>query len=188
MISQLSGTVIELGLDRAVVLVGGVGFSVALTPKQALKLKVDQQVSIRTKLVVREDDLSLYGFESATDAEFFDLLCSVSGIGPKLAMTILGGLDAQGITNAVNAQDEAVFRAIPGVGPKTAKLLIISLGGKVGLSGSKPINEKVLQALTQLGTDPAKAVKILEALPSDASEAELLKLALSELGKGKLNG
>lgn len=188
MISQLHGKLIELTLDRAVVLVGGVGFSVAITPKHALKLSSGQEVSLQTKLVVREDDLSLYGFESATDAEYFDLLCSVSGIGPKLAMTILGGLDSQGITNAVNRQDETVFRAIPGVGPKTAKLLLISLGGKVGLSASASVNQTVLQALTQLGTDSSRAIKVLEQLPKDASDAELLKLALTELGKGKLNG
>ena len=188
MISQLNGLVSELSLDRAVVLVGGVGFSVALTHKHAMKLTSGQEVSLQTKLVVREDDLSLYGFESQKDAAYFDLLCSVSGIGPKLAMTILGGLDSQGISNAVNSQDEAVFRAIPGVGPKTAKLLLISLGGKVGLSTKGATNEKVLQALIQLGTDPTRAAKVLESLPAGISDAELLKAALAELGKGKLNG
>jgi holliday junction DNA helicase RuvA len=187
-ISQLNGSLVELGLDGATVLVGGIGFSVGITPKHSLKLKLGQEVSIQTKLVVREDDLSLYGFESTIDAHYFDLLCSVSGIGPKLAMTILGGLDAQGIANAVNNQDEARFRAIPGVGPKTAKLLLISLGGKVGLSANPAINNTVLQALTQLGTDPSRASKVLESLPKDLSDSELLKLALSELGKGKLGG
>jgi holliday junction DNA helicase RuvA len=187
-ISQLHGTIVDLSLDKAVVLVGGVGFSVSLTHKHAIKLGAGQEITLQTKLVVREDDLSLYGFESQTDAAYFDLLCSVSGIGPKLAMTILGGLDSQGISNAVNAQDEAVFRAIPGVGPKTAKLLLISLGGKVGLSSRSAVNDKVLQALIQLGTDSAKAIKVLETMPSELSDAELLKAALSELGKGKLNG
>ena len=188
MISQLSGTLYDLTLDRAVVMVGGVGFSVSLTPRHALKLSVGSEVNFRTKLVVREDDLSLYGFESDTDAQYFDLLCAVTGIGPKLAMVILGGLDSTGIANAVNAQNEAAFRAIPGVGPKTAKLLLISLGGKVGLSGSSGVNETVLQALTQLGTDPMRAVKVLGELPRDLSDAELLKQALSSLGRSKLNG
>lgn len=188
MISQLSGTLYDLNLDRAVVMVGGVGFSVALTPRHSLKLSVGSEVNIRTKLVVREDDLSLYGFESDTDALYFDLLCGVSGIGPKLAMVILGGLDATGIANAVNSQNEAAFRAIPGVGPKTAKLLLISFGGKVGLSGSAGVNETVLQALTQLGTDPMRAAKALSELPTDLSDADLLKQALSSLGRSKLNG
>lgn len=188
MISQLHGKLLEVSLDRAVVLVGGVGFGVSLTTKHSLKLSLGQDIVLQTKLVVREDDLSLYGFETQTDAQYFDLLCSVSGIGPKLAMTILGGLDSQGITNAVNSQDEAVFRAIPGVGPKTAKLLLISLGGKVGLSTSSSVNQTVLQALIQLGTDASRATRVLESLPKDTSDAELLKMALSELGKGKLNG
>lgn len=187
MISQLNGNLVELSLDKAVVLVGGVGFSVALTARHASKLRQGQDVTLKTKLVVREDDLSLYGFESGTDAEYFDLLCSVSGIGPKLAMTILGGLNAEGIANAINSQNEAAFRAIPGVGPKTAKLLILSLGGKVGLT-SKPVNQNVLQALTGLGTDAVKATEVLADLPQDLSEAELLKQALTKLGKSKLNG
>lgn len=188
MISQLSGTLVELSLERAVVLVGGVGFSVALTARHASKLRPGQEVLLKTKLVVREDDLSLYGFESATDAEYFDLLCSVSGIGPKLAMTILGGLNAEGIANAINSQNEAAFKAISGVGPKTAKLLILSLGGKVGLSTASGVNQNVLLALIQLGTDPVKAATILGDLPRNLSDAELLKLALTELGKSKLNG
>ena len=188
MISQLSGRLAELGSDRLVLVVSGVGFSVAITARHALKLKIGQELTIQTKLVVREDDLSLYGFESSTDSHYFDLLCSVNGIGPKLAMTILGGLNSEGIANAVNSQNEAAFRAIPGVGPKTAKLLMISLGGKVGLSSQNPTNQNVLQALIQLGTDPIKASKLLSNLPSDLTEAELLKRALTELGKSKLHG
>lgn len=188
MISQLSGTLFDLTLDRAVVMVSGIGFSVALTPRHAIKLSAGEQVSLRTKLVVREDDLSLYGFESDTDAVYFDLLCGVSGIGPKLAMVILGGLDSNGIANAVNAQNESAFRAIPGVGPKTAKLLLISLGGKVGLTRTAGVNETVLQALLQLGTDQMRAVKVLEELPDGLTDAEALKQALSSLGKSKLNG
>ena len=97
MISLLNGTIVDLSLDRAVVMVGGVGFSVSLTHRHAIKLAVGQEISLQTKLVVREDDLSLYGFESQTDASYFDLLCSVSGIGPKLAMTILGDLILRGL-------------------------------------------------------------------------------------------
>lgn len=187
MISHINGTVFELSADRAVISVGGIGLEVAITPKHSMKLAVGELVLIQTKLVVREDDLALYGFESASDTEFFELLCSVSGIGPKLAMTILGGLDSAGIANAVNSQNEAAFRAISGVGPKTAKLLILSLSGKVGLT-TRGVNQNVMQALTQLGTDPVRAAKALENLPNDLPEGELLKLALSELGKSKLNG
>lgn len=185
MISSLRGTVVELQLDSCVLDISGVGFHIALTPRHSISLKVGETSNVFTRLIVREDDLSLFGFESARDRQLFDLLCSVNGIGPKLAMTVLSGLDADAITNAVNSQNESAFRAISGVGPKTAKLIIISLAGKVGLS-STTANETVVAALTQLGTSEAEARAVLEKLPKGMSDSELLKTALSELGKKRL--
>jgi Holliday junction DNA helicase RuvA len=166
-------------------MVAGVGFRVAITPRFSLKLRLDQDLEIVTKLVVREDDLALFGFESQGEQESFDLLCSVSGIGPKLAMTVLSGMDAQQIANAVNAQDDSAFRAISGIGPKTAKLIVISLANKVGLSSSSP-RSKVLEALLQLGTDEALARDILSQLTDDLDNSAALKQALALLGKSKL--
>ena len=186
MISTLSGTVASLGLDSCVIEVGGVGLHVHLTPRHILKLKTGEKVSVATRLIVREDELSLFGFQSSQEREQFDLLCSVSGIGPKLAMTTLAGMDATGIANAVNSQDEAAFRAIPGIGPKTAKLILISLGGKVGLSAATPATERVLQALIQLGTEESQARRVLSEIDSSLSESEALRAALAQLGKGKL--
>jgi Holliday junction DNA helicase RuvA len=169
-----------------VIEVGGVGLHVQLTPRHILKLRTGDKTSIDTRLVVREDELSLFGFQSAQEEEQFDLLCSVSGIGPKLAMTTIAGMDAVGIANAVNNQDEAAFRAIPGIGPKTAKLILISLGGKVGLSAATPEKERVLQALLQLGTEESQARKVLTEIDGSLGESEALRAALAELGKGKL--
>ena len=166
--------------------VGGVGLHVQLTPRHILKLRNGDKTSIDTRLVVREDELSLFGFQSAQEREQFDLLCSVSGIGPKLAMITLAGMDAIGIANAVNNQDEAAFRAIPGIGPKTAKLILISLGGKVGLSAATPEKERVLQALLQLGTEESQARKVLSEIDGSLGESDALRAALAELGKGKL--
>ncbi len=185
MIELLFGRVARLSTDSLTLMVGGVGFRVSITPRYSLKLKVNQELELVTKLVVREDDLSLFGFESAGEQEAFDLLCSVSGIGPKLAMTVLSGMDAQQIANAVNGQDDAAFRAISGIGPKTAKLIVISLANKVGLSSSSP-RSKVLEALLQLGTDEAKAREILTQLPDDLDNSAALKQALALLGKSKL--
>lgn len=185
MISSLAGKVLELQLDSCVLDIAGVGFQIALTPRHAVSLKLGEQTQLFTRLVVREDDLSLFGFETQKDRQLFDLLCSVNGIGPKLAMTVLAGLDAQAISNAVNSQNEAAFRAISGIGPKTAKLIIISLAGKVGQSGSVA-NETVVSALTQLGTPEAEARAVLDKLPKDLSDSDLLKAALSELGKKRL--
>ena len=186
MISTLSGTVASLGLDSCVIEVGGVGLHVHLTPRHILKLKTGEKVSVATRLIVREDELSLFGFQSSQEREQFDLLCSVSGIGPKLAMTTLAGMDATGIANAVNSQDEAAFRAIPGIGPKTAKLILISLGGKVGLSSATPATERVLQALIQLGTEESQARRVLSEIDGSLNESDALRAALAQLGKGKL--
>lgn len=185
MIELLAGKVVRLSSDSLTLLVGGVGFRVAITPRFSLKLKEQQELELVTRLVVREDDLSLFGFETPGEQEAFDLLCSVSGIGPKLAMTVLSGMDSQQITNAVNSQDDAAFRAISGIGPKTAKLIVISLANKVGLSGLSQ-RSQVLEALLQLGTDESKAREILRQLPENLDNSSALKQALALLGKSKL--
>ena len=186
MISTLAGKIASLGVDSCVLEVGGVGLQVHLTPRHILTLRLGQEARVETRLVVKEDELSLFGFQSALEREQFDLLCSVSGIGPRLAMTALAGLDAAGIANAVNNQDEAAFRAIPGIGPKTAKLILISLSGKVGLSSSNPERERVLQALIQLGTEESQARAVLADVDASAGESETLRAALALLGKAKL--
>ena len=186
MISSLTGTISHIGLDGIELKVGGVGYWIAVTTRHSLRLKLGTEVSIPTKLIVREDDLSLFGFESAGERELFDLLCSVSGIGPKLAMVVLSGLEPSQLRNAVNNNDEAVFRAISGIGPKTAKLILISLSGKVGLTTTTPQNENVLAALLQLGTDEVRARAILRELPQGLSDSEALKAALGKLGTAKL--
>lgn len=186
MISTLNGTVAAIGVDSCVIEVGGVGLQVQLTPRHVLKLQAGEKTHLETRLIVREDELSLFGFLSAQEREQFDLLCSVSGIGPRLAMTVLAGMDANGISQAVNNQDEAAFRAIPGIGPKTAKLILISLGGKVGPSATSPERERVLQALLQLGTEESQARKALGEVDASMSESDSLRAALALLGKAKL--
>ena len=186
MISSLTGTISHIGLDGIELRVGGVGYAIAITARHSLKLRVDAEISIQTKLIVREDDMSLFGFESPAERELFELLCSVSGIGPKLAMVVLSGLEPAQLRNAVNNNDESVFRAISGIGPKTAKLILISLSGKVGVSTVAPQNEHVLAALLQLGTDEVRARAILRDLPQGLSDSEALKAALGKLGSAKL--
>lgn len=186
MISSLSGKILEVGVDNAVLAISGFGLKVTVTPRHALQLRQKQETFLHTKLIVREDDLSLFGFETIQQRELFELLCSVSGIGPKLAMTVLAGLTEQKLISAINNGDESIFRAVSGIGPKTAKLILISLAGKVGLSTISPLNDKVFQALLQLGTDETKARKALEQMPEGLDESSLLKQALALLGAGKL--
>ena len=184
MISILSGELIHSNLNSVVIDVQGVGFEVHLTPRHSLKLSKGR-VTLFTRLVVREDDLTLYGFESAGERELFDQLCSVSGIGPKLALTTLSGLDEASLKNAILDQNELVFRSVPGIGPKTAKLIILSLSGKVKLGGSAHY-PNVLAALSQLGSDDRKASQAVAALEPGLSDSEALKRALAALGSGKL--
>lgn len=184
MISSISGVVASLGAHAAVLEVAGIGYEINITPRHSLKLKVGQPCSLVTKLIVREDDMSLFGFESMLEREQFDLLCSVSGIGPKLALTVIAGMEPDRLVAAVADGDEAAFRAISGIGPKTAKLIIISLGGKLNAE-SNPVKNRVLDALLQLGTDESKARAALSGLEAK-DESELLKKALAALSSGKL--
>jgi len=101
-------------------------------------------------------------------------------------MTELSGVPAELMVNAINAQDESAFRAVPGIGPKTAKLVLITLSGKVGLSRGTRLNENVLQAMLQLGADEVSSRQLLASLDQSLSESELLKQALSKLGRSKL--
>lgn len=184
MISILTGQVLEVGAESAVIGVGGVGFEVVLTPRQLMNLSVGEQKSFYTRMIVKEDDIALFGFEGRLEREQFDLLCSVSGIGPKLAMTVIAGLDAESFAAAISNQDEQVFRNIPGIGPKTAKLILISLAGKTQQLDS-PTAHRVLLALRQLGTDETRARKALSQLDQSLEESELLKQALKLIGSGK---
>lgn len=185
MISILTGTLIHTELSKVVVDVSGVGFEVGITPRHSLKLSLGDSVTLFTRMIVKEDDIALFGFESMGERELFDQLCSVSGIGPKLALTTLSGLTEQSLRNAIADQDEMVFKAIPGIGPKTAKLIILSLTGKVGLS-VKSHYPNVLAALSQLGTDDKRAGQIVGSLEPGLSDSQALKLALGQLGSGKL--
>lgn len=187
MLSTISGTISQLSAHEVVIEVSGIGFTVAISPRHSLKLRLGDSASLFTRLIVREDDLSLFGFQSKREREQFDLLCSVSGIGPKLALTVLSGMDAAALSQAVENADEAAFRSISGIGPKTAKLIILSLSGKLISEASDPTAQRVIQALTQLGTDEAKARTAVSALDPALSESEMLRSALAALSAGKLN-
>ena len=147
MISSVRGTVLQVGTSRVVVEVGGVGLDIVVTPANALRLRVGTEATLRTALIVREDDLSLYGFADADERAVFDLLRGVTGVGPKSAMGVLAAMEPGAIAAAVAAEDDAAFRKVSGIGPKTAKLIVVSLSGKMqgiaqrapGTSGPTPV-------------------------------------------------
>jgi holliday junction DNA helicase RuvA len=203
MISSVRGTVLAVAGTTAVIEVGGVGLSVQVTPDHGLSLRIGAEAMVRTVLIVREDDLSLYGFAEAEQLAVFDLLRGVSGVGPKSAMGVLAVMSPAEIARAVAVEDDAAFRKVSGIGPKTAKLIVVSLAGKLVVSlpspttaGTRdaPVNESVLVALIGLGWPERVAVQALEDAIAASTEAErqavptLLRLALANLGPRQSSG
>lgn len=131
MIASLRGTCIDVAGSAVVIEAGGVGYAVTVTPAHALTMRQGSEVFVRTAMIVREDDQMLFGFESSDALQVFDLLRSVSGVGPKSAMGVLAHMDAGQVANAVANDDDGAFRKVSGIGPKTAKLIIVALSGKL---------------------------------------------------------
>jgi holliday junction DNA helicase RuvA len=197
MISSLRGTVLSALGTTVVIEVGGVGLALHVTPQFALSLRVGAEASVRTALIVREDDLSLYGFSEADELAAFDLLRGVTGVGPKSAMGVLAAMDPAEIAQAVSIEDDAAFRKVSGVGPKTAKLIVLSLTGKLDgmvstrvAAPSRPstVSQSVTVALVGLGWPERVAAQATEDALAQATETErqavpaLLRLALANLG------
>lgn len=189
MISFLEGVVKHVAPTSLVVSVHGVGFSVAVSPATSAGARIGESVTLHTRLVVKEDDLSLYGFASQSDIAAFDLLTSVSGVGPKSAMAVLATLGADGLAAAVDAGDEAAFKPVPGIGPKTARLLIVQLSGKVIVEqvAAQSGASDMVEALVGLGWQEAKATQTVKALVDEQPEladdsSALLRAALQSLG------
>jgi len=197
MISSVRGTVLAAQGSTAVVEVGGVGLSVQVTPQHALSLRVGHEATLRTTLIVREDDLSLYGFADADELAVFDLLRSVTGVGPRSAMGVLAVLDPNEVARAIAAEDDGAFRKVSGIGPKTAKLIVVSLAGKLAVvpqsySAAKPaaapVRDSVLLALIGLGWPERTAIVAVDEAVMVATDLEretmpsLLRLALAHLG------
>lgn len=191
MIASISGIVTHVGLGDLIVEASGVGYSIFVTTKLALEVRVGSEVALRTAHIVREDSQSLYGFENAEELAAFNLLCSVSGVGPKSALAVMGTLGVDGLAQAVASADDSMFRSVSGIGPKTAKLIVLSLTGKLSVTGSesKPSTTSeanVVAALIGLGY-PERAAKkaVEETAEPDKTEAEILRGALSQLANAR---
>jgi Holliday junction DNA helicase RuvA len=173
---------------------------VQITPQHALALRIGHEASFHTALIVREDDLSLFGFETRAELEVFDLLRGVSGVGPKSALGVLATLSPDDVARAVAAEDDAPFRKVSGIGPKTAKLIAVSLQGKLlapatasgtpGRTAGGSISQNVVAALVGLGWNERAAAAAVDDAAAEATDAEretvaaLLRLSLARLGPG----
>jgi holliday junction DNA helicase RuvA len=202
-ISSLKGTVLSAAGSRVVIDVGGVGFSVQVTPDHALSLRIGEQARVLTCLIVREDSLQLFGFAENEQLQVFELLTAVSGVGPKSAMGVLAVLSPDQIARAVLDEDDAAFRAVSGIGPKTAKLIVLSLTGKLAAIRPRPAatvpggsrsstSDSVLVALVGLGWPEKTAAEAIRMVIDETPEPErnstqlLLRHALAQLGPAQL--
>jgi len=181
MISSLRGTVLAAVGTSIVIEVGGVGLSVSVTPEHALSVRVGAETQLNTALIVREDDLSLFGFRTSNELDVFTLLRGVTGVGPKSAMGVLAVLSPDDIAHAVAAENDSAFRKVSGIGPKTAKLIVLNLAGKLFVTTHQrgtdatvatPASESVSLALQGLGWSEKLARPAAEAASREATEAE----------------
>lgn len=200
MISILRGAVASVGLDHVDVVVGGIGFRVHVTPAFAQAAPRDEEITVYTSMIVREDSMTLYGFESADERDVFTRLMSVSGIGPKIALAALAVLRPDDLRRAVRDQDLATLQRIPGVGKKSAQRMALEIGDKLGspaaLPGAEPtaptapsqnaVAAEVSAALVGLGWSEAQAAKAIEKLAgSGLGASDMLRAALVSLGGGR---
>lgn len=194
MIAQLTGKIAFLDLSSAIVDVSGVGYSLQITATTSKSLSIGQQITLATALIVREDDMSLYGFISQDEKRVFDLLRSVTGVGPKSALAVLGSLGLEEIAAAVMNDDDVAFKKVSGIGPKTAKLITVTLAGKLTSTqkpaqrGEMPSRNSVVLALVGLGWSEKSATaaveESLQSIGADAANDLLLRTSLARLSGG----
>ena len=193
MIASLFGAVRSLKSDQLVIDVNGVGYLVHITASTSSKLGVERNFQIYTSMVVREDSMTLYGFIESADRDLFELVQTVSGIGPKVALAITGAMSTEDLAHAVNSKDESAISQVPGIGKKGAQRLILELAGKMEFtrqpikSGGFSWREQLVEALTGLGFTRRQAEGAVNEISSGVDVNELSKMAPSELLKLALN-
>ncbi len=195
MISSLRGPVLEIRLDSLVIGVGGVGMTVMCSPDTISQARIEQEITLFTSLIVREDSLTLFGFSNSENREMFEVVQGVSGFGPKLAFTILSSLPADELRTAIGNEDVARLKQTPGVGSKGAQRLVLELKDRIGTptSGSKRASNsqsqwqiQVEQGLLGLGWSPRDAQRAItavieEGVSDSQATSELLRRALQIL-------
>ena len=203
MIASVHGSVLAVRLDAVVVEVGGVGLLIHATPATLASLRIGAVVTLATSLVVREDALTLFGFADADEREIFEVLQTVSGVGPRLAVAMLAVHTPDGLRRAVADEDLTALQRVPGIGRKGAQRIVLELGDRLGSpapapSGGAPVPSapvdqrgQVVEALVGLGWQVRTAQAAVDAGLEGSTEpvgpdevAGLLRAALRTLGGG----
>jgi Holliday junction DNA helicase RuvA len=194
MIAHLRGRILEKSPDRVVLDVAGVGYQLNISVSTFSDLPADgAETSLFVYTHVREDTLALYGFRSRNEKQLFERLISVSGIGPKLAITALSGMAADSLVNALRANDLAALTRIPGVGKKTAERMVLELRDKlqgfavpeVAIPSASQMEQDVISALVNLGYQRSgaeqAAKRAAEKAGTDATFEQLFRSTMSLL-------
>ncbi len=197
MISTLNGTICSLSNERLIIEVGGVGLSVLINPLTSSGLTLGSLSTLYTSLVVREDSLTLFGFLTEEVRNLFELVQTVSGVGPKVALSIMGALSPEDLARAIANEDTSAIERVPGIGKKGAQRMILELKGKITDLGSigsykghqPPWREQLSSALVSLGFSPKESDIAISNIvndlhgddmdPATMDLSELLKLALA---------
>jgi Holliday junction DNA helicase RuvA len=197
MISSVRGEVLAIALDHVVVEVGGVGLAVQATPSTLATLRRGEETRLHTALVVREDSLTLFGFESVDARELFGLLQTVSGIGPRIALATLAVLDPDKLRAALVEGNITVLTQVPGIGRKGAERLTLELrdkvtalpgaaGGPVPATASAAVRAEVVEALAGLGFPAKQAELVVDKVIAEndsANTSTVLRASLATLGR-----
>ncbi|SDP21185.1 Holliday junction DNA helicase subunit RuvA [Nakamurella panacisegetis] len=201
MIASVRGTVTAITLDHVVVEVGGVGLAIRTTPSTLAGLRRGEEARLATTLVVREDSLTLFGFASDESKELFELVQSVSGVGPKIALALIAVLEPEELRRALASGDYNTLTRAPGIGRKGAERLVLELRDKVGVVSTATASggpaaavawrPKLSEALVGLGFTVKQADDAIATLASDTEDAAvrdgdvglLLRRALGLLGR-----
>jgi holliday junction DNA helicase RuvA len=200
MIAQVSGTVLQVGPTSAVIEVGGLGVIALCSPNTVAGLRVGEPATLATALIVREDSLTLYGFASTDEREFFELLLTATGVGPKLAQAALAVLTPDELRAAIASENLVQLCKVPGIGRKGAQRIVLELKDKintVALAGERTPTaatpsgwrDQVVQGLVGLGWSARDAevacgeVEHLVAADPEVGVAVLMRAALQSLAR-----
>jgi Holliday junction DNA helicase RuvA len=177
MIASLKGEVAAKSENDLVVLVGDVGFKVMVPKAISAQAIIGERIHLLTNLVVREDSLTLFGFNTEEERDLFNKLLSISGVGPKTALSILSTLSVEMIISAALGNRDEIFCQVPGIGKKSAQKIVIYLHDKVSqmigkdiLTAYKDINAEVVDALIGLGYSAVEAQSAVQSIPKDTPQ------------------
>lgn len=178
MIRHIHGKVLSVGPVSAIIEVAGFGIEVRMSAPQTLV--VDTETSLSTHLAVKQDGLELYGFSDSADRDFFELILTVSGVGPKTALSVLRRSPREALEGAISKRDSNYLTKVVGLGKKSAEKMLVELADKIGPHAHSREDGEVFDTLVALGYTEREARKALQAIPGDiVGKDARLKAALS---------